>query len=94
MRERRINLFLRYSPEIINAVKGLTGVSENVIEDAIKNLLVARGLYASEDAEVVSEEVVEIAEEEEKKVESVFTEENKEKAERKDESLSRWVVVE
>ncbi len=94
MRERKINLFLRYSPEIINAVRGLTGVSEEIIEDAIKNLLVARGLYASEDAEAVAEDVVEMAEEESgKEKEEVFSE-NKEKSTGKDESLSKWVVVE
>ncbi len=93
MRERKINIFLRYSPEVITAIKGLTGVDENTIGEAVKNLLVRRGLYARDDAEVVADDVVEIAEEELEGNEGSSRQDSGGEHEKKrDESLSRWVV--
>ncbi len=71
MRQKRISIFMRYSPEIITAVKRLSNVDEKVVEEALMNLLKSRGLYQQEDAEVVAEDVVYEAEQVEEKVERV-----------------------
>ncbi len=58
MRQRRISIFMRYSPEVVAAIHKLTGVDEKTVEEAIINLLRMKGLHNREEAEAVAEDVV------------------------------------